>query len=228
LYDEELMTLADDARRLNLRARRTRPGAARRGGLPALILLTDEHRLADPSAAVARLPKGSAVIVRHYGLPDVERAALVRKLRIVSRAHGVALLVAVTGAADIALARAVGAEGLHLPEWRVRRGLCRALRGRKPDWLMTAAAHSLPALRRAAAHGADAVLLSPVFATASHADARPLGALRLAAWVRASRVPVYALGGLTDRSAARLRGTAVWGIATIGGLTNCRHKRPGE
>lgn len=224
------MTLAEDAHRLNLRARRAHQLRARhdrqrtagprrsRGSLPALILLTDERRLADPSPAVARLPRGSAVILRHYGLSDTDRAALARKLRAVTRARGILLLIAATGGAPNDLARAVRADGIHLAEWCVRQGTWRARGGRKPGALVTASAHSWPAVRRARARGVDAVLLSPVFATASHAGGRPLGALRFAAWARQSPIPVYALGGIDVRSAARLRQTRACGLAGIGGL----------
>lgn len=216
------MTLADDARRLNLRTRRRCEAGVRpqreRARLPALILLTDETRLTDPSAAVALLPRGSAVIFRHYGLAAAERAALARRLRRITRARGVLLLLAATDRTDEALARALRADGIHVPEWRVRQGDGPAMHRRRPGWLVTAAAHSLLALRRAAAFGADAALLSPVFTTASHAAARPLGVLRFAAWSRLSRLPVYALGGIDARSAARLRPTRACGLAGIGGL----------
>lgn len=217
-----MTTLAEEAHRLNLRAksaarRRAAPRRARRR-LPALILVTDELRLADPSGVVARLPRGAAVILRHYGLGDAERAALARKLRRLTRGRGILLLIAARGGGASDLARAVGADGIHLPEWRVRRGAWRALSGCKPNMLVTAAAHSWTALRRASAGRADAVLLSPVFSTVSHAAARPLGALCFAAWVRMSGVPVYGLGGIDRRSAARLRLTGACGIAGIGGL----------
>lgn len=221
------MTLADDARRLNLRTRRRREAGARpqrrRARLPALILLTDETRLADPSAAVARLPRGAAVILRHYGLTAVERAALARRLRRITRTRGVLLLLAATDRTDEALALTLRADGIHVPEWRVRQGNGPVMHRRRPGWLVTAAAHSLLALRRAAAFGADAALLSPVFATASHpitslTAARPLGVLRFAAWSRLGRLPVYALGGIDARSAARLRPTRACGLAGIGGF----------
>jgi thiamine-phosphate pyrophosphorylase len=125
------------------------------------------------------------------------------------------------------LAQAIGADGVHLPEWRVRHGAWPGFRGRKPRWLITAAAHSLAAMRRAALRGADAVLLSPVFATASHDGVRPLGALRFAAWAQKSRIPVYALGGVDVRSAARLRQTRACGLAGIGGLAVDRGARRG-
>ena len=150
-------TLAEAAARLKRAAGST---------LPALVLMTDEARLADPLPAARALPAGSAVILRHYGVP--ERALLARRLAAVARRRGLVLLVG----EDPALARQVGAHGVHLPERAIgRAGTVRWQR----DWLVTAAAHSHAALRLAAAAGADAALLSPVFATASHPDARALG-----------------------------------------------------
>jgi thiamine-phosphate pyrophosphorylase len=223
------MSLADDARRLNLRARRrlTRTGGAyggpgskarewRPARLPALILLTDEQRLADPIAAAARLPPGSAVILRHYGIAKAERAALARALRVVTRRRGNLLLIAADDRGGADLARAVGADGLHFSEWLLHRGRLPGCSFHRPGWRVTASVHSLAALRLAAAQRVDAVLLSPVFPTASHPGARTLGPLRFAAWARASRIPVYALGGIDDRSAARLRLSRACGLAGIG------------
>ncbi len=72
------------------------------------------------------------------------------------------------------------------------------------------------ALFRAARAGADAVLLAPVFQTASHPDSRPLGCLRFAAWCRESPLPVYALGGVSETSRRRLKGSGAAGLAGIG------------
>lgn len=222
------MSLADDARRLNLRARRRlTPNGRCRGPdgparsrppvrLPALILLTDEQRLADPVAAVARLPRGSGVILRHYGIAKRDRVALARKLRAVTRQRGCLLLIAADERGGADLAQAIDADGLHLSERLLRRGRRSARPFRMPHWRVTASVHSLAALRLAAARGVDAVLLSPVFPTASHPGARTLGPLRFAAWARASRIPVYALGGVDDRSAARLRASRACGLAGIG------------
>ena len=193
-------TLAEAAARLKQAA-----GSA----LPALVLMTDEARLADPLPAACALPVGSAVILRHYGAP--ERAALARSLAAIARRRGLVLLVG----EDPALARRVGAHGVHLPERAM--GRAGAVRWQR-EWLITAAAHSAPALRAAAAAGADAALLSPVFATESHPGVRALGVHRFAALARQSSLPVYALGGI-DRARARLlQGSGAVGIAGIGGL----------
>lgn len=216
------MTLAEEARRLNLRAssasRCQARGRRAHRRVPALILVTDEVRLPDPSPVVSRLPRGSAVILRHYGLPAADRAALAVRLRRLTRARKVLLLIAAHGGAPDDLARAVGADGIHLPEWQVRRGPWRALAGCKPAMLVTAAAHSWTALRRARAWRVDAVLVSPVFATLSHPGARPLGVLRFAAWARIGAIAVYGLGGINHRTATRLRPTRASGLAGIGGL----------
>ena len=204
-------TLTDLARRLNL----CRPAAAASASrlLPPLILMTDADRLPDPAAAVARLPRGSAVILRHYGVPG--RDALARDLVALCRGRHIRVLIA----ADARLARAVGADGLHLPEAMARRGPGIWQRWRRPDWIVTAAAHSRAALFRAARAGADAALLSPVFWTASHPLAPALGPLRFAAWCRSSPLPVYALGGISARTARRLRTGGGAGFAGISGFT---------
>ena len=193
-------TLAEAASRLKGAAGST---------LPALVLMTDEVRLADPLPAARALPAGSAIILRHYGVP--ERAALARHLAAIARRRGLLLLVG----EDAALARRVGAAGVHLPERAIR--LAGAARWRK-DWLVTAAAHSRTALLAAAAAGADAALLGPVFATASHPGARVLGPQLFAALAQASPLPVYALGGIDGDNACFLRGSGAVGIAGIGGL----------
>ena len=177
--------------------------------LPALLLMTDEARLADPLPAARALPAGSGIILRHYGAP--ERAALARQLAAIARRRGLFLLVG----EDPALARRVGAHGVHLPERAVRRA---AVVRWQRHWLITAAAHSPAVLRLAAAAGADAALLSPVFATASHPDVRALGPQRFAALVQASPLPVYALGGIDVARARLLQGSGAAGIAGIGGL----------
>jgi thiamine-phosphate pyrophosphorylase len=176
--------------------------------LPCLFLVTDERRLPDPLPAIARLPRGAGVIFRHYG--DRERAATGARVARLCRARRLVLLVA----GDAGLAARWRADGVHLPERLAARA--RGLRQRRPRWLITAAAHSRPALVRAARAGADAALLSPVFATASHPGAPALGILRFAALARRAPLPVIALGGITARARRRLIAAGAAGIAGIG------------
>jgi thiamine-phosphate pyrophosphorylase len=89
---------------------------------------------------------------------------------------------------------------------------------RRPEWFITCAAHSLQACLRARTSGVDAVLLSPVFATASHPTRPPLGSLRTRLISRTVAVPIYALGGIDFRTARRLQGAPLAGLAAIAGL----------
>ena len=213
-------TLARMAERLNRRHRRRSAGV----GLPPLILLTDEKRLADPSTALAGLPPGAAVILRHT--PATDRVALARRLKLACRRCGLRLIIA-AGPGDRGLAGAlaarIGADGVHLPERLVRRA-----RLRRPGWLVTAAAHGPAGLYRARRAGADAALLSPVYPTASHPHAPTLGPLRFAAWARRAPLPVYALGGVTAVTARRLAASNAAGLAGIGfAIASPPHQKPG-
>jgi len=198
--------LTERARRLNL--------ASGRLDLPPVILVSDVERLPDPSAALERLPAGSAVLVRH---PDGKaRAKLAERLLPLTHLFGIRLLIS----DDLALALDLCADGLHLPEaiaaTDAALGIRRAWRGR----LLTMAAHSPAALLRCARIGADAAIVSPVFATASHPGRRPIGLLRFMTWVQRAPVPVYAMGGITAASIGRLCHPKVAGVAAIEGLVS--------
>jgi len=161
-------------------------------------------------AVAAALPRGAALVFRGFGAPDAEAQAL--RLRAIARARGLKLLIG----ADADLARRVGADGVHLPERLASRA--RRLKGANAGWIVTAAAHSLAAARRAWMAGADAAVVSPAFASNSPSAGRPIGPVRLALLVRQAGGPVYALGGINDRTARRLRGVGLVGLAAVEGL----------
>jgi thiamine-phosphate pyrophosphorylase len=193
--------LARAAARLNAQGRHA-------GRIPSLILMTDDRRLEDPSAAACLLPRGSAVIVRSRSGP--QRAQLAAEFIALARHRSLIVLVA----DDPQLAGQCGADGLHLPESRAREAL--HWRAQCPRWLITAAVHSL----RAAMHaqGADAVLLSPIFPTESHPGRPSLAPARANTIARRLTLPVYALGGVDWRNAKLIAGRNYAGIAAIAGL----------
>ena len=177
--------------------------------IPPLWLITDDRR-GDAEVAMPRLPKGAGVIFRHYAAAD--REELARRLRAIARRHGLIFLVA----GDPRLAARVAADGFHAPE-----GLAHQIataRRLMPGALVTQAVHGAAGLHAAQHFGADAVLLSPVFATASHPGAPSLGPMRFAALATRSKIPVIALGGMNGPAFRRLNGSGAIGFAAIEGL----------
>ena len=195
--------LAREAARLNARAKA--PHA-----LPALVLMTDDERLPDPLSVARLLPRGSLVVLRTRDM--TRRGALAHALLRIAADRGIRVSIA----GDPQLAARCGADGAHFPEARI--GEAMHWRARRPHWLITCAAHSLGSCAGAFGAHADAVFLSPVFATLSHPGSDCLGPLRALAIARASPLPVYALGGINAQNAARLGEGGFVGIAAVGGL----------
>ena len=143
--------------------------------------------------ALARLPRGSGFIYRHYHLSPEERIGRFGRLQRIVRQRSHLLILA-----DSALtAREWGADGIYGPPL--------SLVPRRADMLMLATAHNMAEIAAANHARADAVLLSPVFATASHPGAPALGPLRFRALARHAQMPVIALGGMTQNRADRLQ-----------------------
>lgn len=175
------------------------------GPLPPLIVLTDPRRFPDVAAFAERVPEGAVLIHRHFGRDEAAREA--QALRRIADRHGFVFLVA----ADPALALQTGADGVHWPERMAHQARVRHPAG----MVMSVSAHSRRAVQRGVRLGADAILLSPVFATASPGAGAPLGVWKAGAIARASAGPVYALGGVTAGRARRLAGLGFSGIAGV-------------
>lgn len=191
-------------------ARRLSAGGRARKSLPPLLFFTDPARAPRPERVIARLPRGAGVVFRAFGAPG----AIAQGRRLARLAHRRGLLFFV--GANAALAVRLRADGLHLPQRSATRaGTIAALRRR---FQVTAAAHDLPAALRARRAGADALVISPVFASASPSAGRPLGILRFVALARRAGLPAYALGGVNAKTARRLKSSGAVGVAAIEGL----------
>jgi thiamine-phosphate pyrophosphorylase len=188
------------------------PRTARGIVLPNLLFFTDPARVADPEAVAERLPRGAAIVFRAFGASDAVEQG--QRLRAIADARGLVLLVG----ADAVLAKAIKADGLHMPQ-RLVADISR-LRAELPTYLITAAAHDTEALQAAEQAGADAAVVSPIFASNSPSAGAPLGVEGLEALVRATSLPVYALGGVRADTAARLADTGVVGLAAVEALAS--------
>lgn len=162
--------------------------------------MTDERQGEALWSALDRLPRGSAVIFRHYHLPPSERLMLFDRVRRACRKNGLTLLIAG------AMPEPTRADGYH---------------GRRPRYrfaqsaLYSAPAHDRREIRAAERARADIILLSPVFATRSHPNGDVLGLMRFAALRRSTRLPVIALGGMNQKRGYQLKSLGADGWAGI-------------
>ncbi|MNY46929.1 Thiamine-phosphate synthase [compost metagenome] len=113
---------------------------------------------------------------------------------------------------DADLAERIGADGVHLPERALSAAY--ALSGRRPDWLLTGAAHSSETIK--GARDLDALVLSPVFPAGGASAGKPaLGIKGFKALAAHAPCPVYALGGINAANVAELLGSGAYGIAGV-------------
>ena len=119
--------------------------------------------------------------------------------------------VIVSSRCDVALA--CGAAGVNLPERDIPTGDARALMGAR---LVGRSVHSLESAQHAEDELADFVIFGPVWESASHAGGKAVGLVALARVARALRIPVLAIGGVTEERIAECVAAGAAGYAAIG------------
>lgn len=179
-----------------------------RSRVPPMLLFTDPERTPRAWEIAARMPAGSGVVYRSFGAPDALETG--ERLRAVTREHGMVLLIGL----DADLADRVGADGVHLPERALSAAY--ALSGRRPDWILTGAVHSVEAA--ISARDLGAVVLSPIFSAGGVSADRPAQGVEALAAASAGRPRIIAMGGISAANAGELQGSGASGLAAIGGM----------
>ncbi len=116
---------------------------------------------------------------------------------------------------DVALA--AGAHGVHLRSNDISAAEARSVWARstgRTDCVVAVSCHSIDDVLSAERDGADFVVFGPVFGKQG-SDAVPVGPEGLAAVSKATKIPVFALGGLTIENAPACKDAGATGIAAI-------------
>jgi thiamine-phosphate pyrophosphorylase len=189
---------------------------------PAIVVVTDRrmaeaagHNLRQVVAAALDAGAGG-VLLREKDLPASAREHMATHVRALTAAHGAELWVA----SDVAVAEAVGADGVHLASTDGWPGRAPARPAARPGLRVGRSCHSLADLDTAGRRGADRVTYSPVFATDSKPGYGPaLGLDGLAAGCRAvPGLPVVALGGVEPGRARACVEAGAAGVALMGAV----------
>ena len=177
--------------------------------LPAYYAILDD---ADESLVLSNLEKilnkGVKLIqARLKKLPSSAAETFIEQAYALCRQQDCCLLI--NSAVDYG--NRLEVDGVHLT---ARHLLALDKRPENLRWL-AASCHNIQELEHAQKIGVDFVVLAPVLSTATHPGAEGLGWGKFAELVSRSKVPVYALGGMSLSSLEDARRAGAQGIAAI-------------
>ena len=179
--------------------------------LSPLVFMSDPARTGDVTEAVAGLPKGCALIYRHFG--EGRRAIIARALRQVTHDNAQQLLI---GGGDVELAMAVKADGVHFKRDAALSGPHK-LRAENKQIIITMAGLKTGKYR-ASLSCLDGLFISSIFPSQSPSAGEAIGTEALKARCEVLPVPIFALGGITAKTAPQLLGSGASGLAAIDGF----------
>jgi thiamine-phosphate pyrophosphorylase len=180
-----------------------------------LLLVTDRRQAREPlpDVVAAALAAGCRwVSLREKDLSEDDQIALLRTLLPIVRRSGASL----TLHGDAALAKAAGADGVHLPAGSDLAAGRKLLGSGK---LIGVSIHTATEAATVEPGTADYAIAGPAFETASKPGYGPeIGRKGLSDLARAARVPLVAIGGLNATRAAEVLAAGVVGIAVMGSI----------
>lgn len=163
--------------------------------------------------AVEAVIEGGATMIqlREKGKTEEEILASAREIAPVCRKHGVPFIVN----DSIELARACGADGVHLGQSDVPEG---DVRKQAEGLILGLSANTVESARLAQERGADYLGVGAVFGTTTKHDARHLTPEKLREITDAVDVPVVAIGGINETNLLGLKGCGMEGAAVVSAL----------
>ncbi|MBI3714888.1 MAG: Nudix family hydrolase [Betaproteobacteria bacterium] len=181
--------------------------------LPTTYAITNATELGE-AAWLAKLDvaleQGLRLIqVREKGWPAPRLRGFAGEVMSRARAQGAKVLIN----GDAALARELGADGVHLTAAQL--GEC----GARPDFeWVGASTHNRAEIERAAELKCDFAVLGPVQKTLTHPDHKPLGWEEFAELALDAPLPVFAIGGVQVTDLAEAQQHGGHGVALQRGL----------
>ena len=178
--------------------------------LPPVYAITQAGNLgidAQLFALVQALERGLRLVqIREPKLDPAQRSAFAHAATDMCRHYGARVLIN----GDPALAMACGADGVHLTNRQLSAAPAR------PDFPWVAAScHDATDLRRAADLGLDFAVLGPVKPTPTHPATEPLGWGSFAERLGMPRLPVFAIGGMSESDLEQAWRCGAHGVAAI-------------
>lgn len=117
---------------------------------------------------------------------------------------------------EVDIAVECGADGVHVGQEDMRAADVREQVG--PNMMIGVSAHTVEEALEAVKNGADYLGVGAVFSTSTKTDVSVLPMETLQAICRAVKVPVVAIGGISEKNVMQLAGSGVDGIAVVSAI----------
>jgi thiamine-phosphate pyrophosphorylase len=182
-----------------------------------LLLVTDRHQTQERSLltvlSLAIESGAPAIQLRERDLPTSELLSLTREIHAITAPRAVPLIM--NDRVDLVVA--LDLDGVHLRANSLPIPAARQLVG--AERFVGISTHSAEEVRNANQDGADYVVFGPIFDTPSKRSfGSPLGLEALAEVCRLSRIPVFAIGGITNARIPDARRAGAHGVAVLGAI----------
>jgi thiamine-phosphate diphosphorylase len=182
-------------------------------------LASDLCLILDPSLMPGNDPVPAAEAVLAAGVRFIQyrdkrgsrRTAYGTALALVERVRKYRAVLTIND--DVDLAMAVDADGVHLGQEDLPVSAARSLLG--PGRIIGASAHTPDQARIAEEDGADYIGVGPIFSSPSKQARPPLGCEMLRSFKKAVQIPVFAIGGISEKNVAQVFETGADGVACI-------------
>jgi thiamine-phosphate pyrophosphorylase len=189
--------------------------------LPSLYTILDPEQTAQRAteAALAELLEGGArwLQLRVKALTAADFLALARRVRAKTRAHDCKLII--NDRIDIALA--CDADGVHLGQEDLPLAVGRNLVGAKIVGIST---HDLAQAQEAERGGADYIGFGPVFGTSTKDTGYAARGIETLRQIRAAvRIPIVAIGGITEQNVRQVWQAGADSAAIISDILRADH-----
>lgn len=117
---------------------------------------------------------------------------------------------------NVALAKEIDADGVHVGQEDMEAGDVRSLLG--PDEIIGVSAHSVEEALLAEKRGADYLGVGAAFSTNSKKDVSCISHETIRDICQAVQIPVIAIGGINEINVEELKGTGICGVAVISAI----------
>lgn len=160
------------------------------------------------------LEAGATIIQYRNKSNDVSKYHEALEIRQMCKKWGVPFIVN----DDVILAKAVGADGVHVGQGDVHPQIARSVLG--DDAIIGISVSSLEELEKTDLANCDYIGVGPVFETSTKKDANPVTGVELLSEIcMKADLPIVAIGGITVQNASLCLGAGACGICMISAIT---------